>query len=120
MRVYGPYISKADGRRRVVLRYPDWRMTTKSFARYLYESEFGRIPDSLTIDHIDEDFTNDSLSNLQVLSREENARKSLVANGKIGEEKFEGICPECGERFSKLMRYVRANTKRGSDGPFCS
>ena len=72
LKVYGPYTSKCDGRKRVVFYYSDKSTSTTSYARYLYEQANGILPDELTVDHIDEDFTNDELDNLQPLTLLEN------------------------------------------------
>ena len=44
--------------------------------RLVYETFIGKIPQNLTIDHIDNNSHNNSLGNLQILSREDNARKA--------------------------------------------
>jgi hypothetical protein len=44
--------------------------------RFIWEYFNGKIPDSLTVDHIDEDKTNNRINNLQLLTREENSKKS--------------------------------------------
>ena len=75
LKVYGPYISKQDGRKRVLLYFNDKSKTTKSLARFNYEQKHGKLPAHLTVDHIDEDFTNDDIDNLQPLTREENIKK---------------------------------------------
>ncbi len=115
IKVYGPYTRKQDNRKIVVLRLLDGKLTTKSYARFLYEQEYGIIGDiNLTVDHIDENVTNDVLSNFDLLTRANNIRKSAKT------EMFNGICPTCDQSFEKRMSQVRGNLKRGSEGPFCS
>jgi hypothetical protein len=68
-----------------------------------------------TVDHIDGDFTNDDIDNLQLLSREENASKE----GEI----IAFVCPQCTTRFElrrNKLRNARINGRRGSVGPFCN
>lgn len=89
--VYGPYI-RADGRKHVIIYdHETKKRQTKSYPKYLLEQKLGRdLVGDETADHVDEDFTNDKLDNLQVLSREENARKAKTAiYGEVKEIKCE-------------------------------
>lgn len=120
LKVYGPYVSKRDGRKRVVFYYSDKSTSTTSYARYLYEEANGVLPDDLTVDHIDEDFKNDDIENLQPLKLLENIQKARQ-NGKQATEWFEGLCLECDSSFAKPMRQIRGNQfVKGKPGPFCS
>ena len=74
----------------------------------MYEQANGILPDELTVDHIDEDFTNDELDNLQPLTLLENINKARE-NGKQNTEWFNGICIECDKPFIKPMRQIRGN-----------
>lgn len=115
VKVYGPYERKQDNRKIVVLRLADGSLTTKSYARYLYEQEHGEIGDiNLTVDHKDEDVTNDILSNFDLLPRAINIQKSAMA------AIWSGNCPTCGVMFEKSFRTVKGNWKKGKAGPFCS
>ena len=71
-----------------------------------------------TVDHIDEDPTNDSIENLQVLSRSGNAKKYHKYIG-THPEVITIICPGCGKSVNKLARIIRGNLKKGRGGPFC-
>ncbi len=113
MKIYGPYLRK-DNRRMVVLVGEGIR-TTMSYARWLFKKEHGDIPDHLCVDHIDENKTNDTLSNYQLLTREENAKKSAKKT-----EIYKGTCPVCEKEFEKPAHYVRSNRKQNKEGPFCS
>lgn len=114
-KIYGPYVSKRDGRKRVVLVYPN-RTTSMSYARYLYQYQNGPVPDNLEVDHVDDDFTHDELSNYQLLTKVENVNKSRKPA-----EIFKGICSICGNNFEKSMRNVRGNQEvKQKAGPFCS
>ena len=115
MKIYGPYLRK-DGRKHIVIVHPCGRKQTKSYPKYLLEQKIGRelIGDE-TCDHIDEDFTNDDPSNLQVLSRPKNIIKS-----KAPAELITFNCFRCGKEATKKAHNVRANLKKGKAGPFCS
>lgn len=126
-KVTGPYLRK-DGRKHICLNNskvphsePN-KTKTLSWPKALVEVREGRLLlDNETADHIDEDFTNDELSNLQILTRVVNAAKSIELNEHRQTELGVYICPECCSKFVGLVRQVRANNiKQGKDGPFCS
>lgn len=116
VKVYGPYSRKEDKRKVVVLRLADGKLTTKSYARFLYEQEYGIISKDLEVDHVNDKEWDDNLSNFQLLTKAENIRKSAK-----GRSIFIGICPECKTEFTKPMNYVKGNQgKQKKAGPFCS
>lgn len=117
MKVYGPYTRK-DGRQHVIL-YENGKRKTISYPKYLLEQHLGRsLLEHETCDHIDGDFTNNSLENLQVLSRSENAAKNMALKPA---EQIYCVCPECNKSFYKNMREVRRNQiAKNKAGPFCS
>ena len=114
MRIYGPYKRK-DGRKHVVL-VEGKNKKTVSYPRWLMANHLGRdLLSTETIDHIDNDFTNDSIDNLQLLTLEENVRKDhkLI-------EWFIFNCPVCGIETRKPTSKVKHNRKQGKSGPYCS
>ncbi len=120
--IYGPYLRK-DGRKHIILYDPINRTrTTVSYPKYLLiangiHSNYN--PDETT-DHIDEDFTNDDLNNLQVLTRAENARKSMERSDRKAQKAFY-ICPNCNKEFEQFVRQVKGNQEvKKRFGPFCS
>lgn len=117
MKVYGPYTRK-DGRKHVIL-YQDGKRVTMSYPKYLLEQKLGRsLLSHETCDHIDNDYTNNSLDNLQVLTRSDNSKKQMAF--KPAEQSY-FVCSECNKSFYKLMRDVRGNNiKQKKAGPFCS
>lgn len=116
--VYGPYISKRDGRKRVIIVYDDKSKTTRSLARFMYEQENGKIDPALTVDHVDENPFNDVMENFQLLTRSENAKKARQF--KQLTEWYEGVCLECNKLFMKPMRQIRHNQgSQNKPGPFC-
>lgn len=77
--VYGPYTRKSDGRRIVVI-YDGVNRTGKLYAKVKLEIKLGRrLSRYEEVDHVDEDFTNDRFSNLQLLSPTANRSKSADA-----------------------------------------
>jgi endogenous inhibitor of DNA gyrase (YacG/DUF329 family) len=116
VKIFGPYTRKQDGRKHVVIQHADGHLQTKSYPKFLLEQKLDRelIGDETT-DHIDEDFTNDDLGNLQPLNRVENAAKSAKAP-----KMFNFICPTCGVPASKRASQVAHNQNRSLRGPYCS
>ena len=112
-----PYVH--DGRRYVVIHHPD-RTTSMSYPRFLMQEHLGREldPVSETVDHVDENPLNDVLSNFQLLTLSDNARKAAAAQGRVV-EMVSFICPMCDEPATKVARFVRHNRNQGKPGPFC-
>ena len=101
--IYGPYLRK-DGRQHVVLRHKETKkLKTVSYPKFLLENKIGRyLHDHETCDHIDEDHTNNSLDNLQPLSRLDNAIKGAEKSYKGNYIKF---CKECREPTFGKRKY---------------
>ena len=80
-RITGPSIAK-DNRARVGLRNTKTgEKTVRQLAKVKLEVRIGRrLVEDETVDHVDEDKTNDDSDNLQLLSHSENARKSSIGN----------------------------------------
>lgn len=117
IKTYGPY-TRPDGRKHVVI-YDNvtGKKTTMSYPKYLMEQHLGRkLEDWETVDHIDEDFTNDDLSNLQILSRQANASKASK-----GPTMITVVCPACKIEFTLEARVYKARQlKNSSHMVFCS
>ena len=72
----GYLINGSESRKMVVLIANDGSKHCTSYARYLMTVHRGTyLRDNETVDHIDEDKSNDCIENLQILSREENVKK---------------------------------------------
>jgi HNH endonuclease len=114
-KVYGPYLSKQENRRLVLL-YWDGGKKTMSYARWMMEEHLGRVlTDKEEVDHRDDNKLNDVISNFQILTRLANTKKSAAAA-----EMAEVICQHCGKKQQKPMRHIRHNqTRRKCRGPFC-
>ena len=118
MVVYGPYLRK-DNRKHVILVHEDGRRQTVSYPKYLLQNHIGRdLVGDETVDHIDDDFTNDDISNLQILTRAENSKKYQDQHP---QEILTLTCKYCGILFERAECDERANREiRKMDGPFCS
>lgn len=77
-KVFGFYVRK-DNRKIVILQsLEDSKLKTVSYPKFLIEQHLGRyLTKDETVDHINADFTDDKIENLQILSRAENAAKSF-------------------------------------------
>ena len=120
MKVYGPYTRK-DGRQHVIIS-ESGKKKTISYPRYLMQQVIGReLTDLETVDHIDGDFTNNDLSNLQILTREANAAKKYDDYPELRVKYATYVCPVCDKHFQREERVVRRNQmKRKCAGPYCS
>ena len=116
MKVYGPYLRK-DNRKHVIIVDGENRKTV-SYPRYLLEQSLGRMLNKdETVDHIDGDFTNDNLENLQILSLADNIRKTTNLNPR---KYLTFVCPVCGTTATKPVNNMANNRRLGRRGPFCS
>lgn len=115
VKVYGPYLRK-DNRLHLVI-YKDGKVTSMSYPKFLMEQHLGRsLLSDETVDHIDGNPINNELSNLQLLSRAENARKSAPRANMLNL-----TCKKCGKSFTRRAAVHNYNTNvRKVDGPFCS
>lgn len=92
-----------------------YRKTTQ-YCRYLMEQHLGRQLEKWEqVDHIDGDFTNDDLSNLQVLDK----RTHLYLDA-VRVEPITLICDWCGSQFTRRAADHAHNKKMGRAGAFCS
>lgn len=95
------------GRKRVDLVNSKIDRTTISYARYLVCVELGFIlSDEYEVDHVDADCSNDSLDNLQILTREEHMSKTQK-EATTGRTMVCCTCPECGIIFQKEKKVHR-------------
>jgi len=116
MKVYGPYACK-DGRLRTVIVYDDGSRTTKSTPRLIMEEKLGReLLPTEEVDHIDDDKTNNSSENYQVLTKQENLEKQHRLNPR---QLVTFTCPVCWTEVTRFKNYVDGNKKKGRKGPFC-
>lgn len=97
----GYLVTNSENRRNVILYNNTKDRTTVSYARYLMSVHLGRFLNiDEHVDHIDNDKTNDSITNLQILSQLENSRKqSVFAFG--GKKMVQLKCPFCKNIFER-------------------
>lgn len=83
VKIYGPYLDSDN--RRILHINMDGKNRCRQLAAWLAEIKYGRrMIRGETVDHIDEDKTNDSINNLQILTQKENAIKAFK-NGKYND-----------------------------------
>lgn len=118
MKIYGPYTRK-DGRQHII-KYENGKRTTQSYPRYLMEQKLGRklLPNE-EVDHKDNDFTNNDLNNLQILTGTANKLKEMNREHRKA-KLYIGTCSICGVEFTKSLAQVKHNRKQTKSGPFCS
>ena len=84
----------------------DQSRTTVSFARYKMSCKLGRyLLKSEHVDHIDEDKTNDSIENLQIISHADNCKKYAKL---IGRKMAKIQCPNCLQIFARRVGNTQA------------
>jgi len=114
-KVYGPYI-RPDKRKQLFLRnITTQKGYTISWPKAKMEVKLKRkLKKNETTDHKDGDVTNNKYSNLQILTRQENARKDALCRDLIKVK-----CIWCNEEFILTKNQVNERAKLNS-GPFCS
>ena len=100
MRYLGPYVRPSDNRKFMVIVRDDGSKSTITYARYLM---LGKVKEHEVVDHIDENRTNDSIDNLQPLTRGENAAKTNKHLAR-GRRTITRWCGHCGKEFQWAPR----------------
>lgn len=104
-----------EGRRVIDLYNSDKDRSTVSYARYLMSCHVGRyLTTEEEVDHVDQNPTNDEISNLQILSTEDHLKKTL-------EHRPKGVvitlvCSNCGTSFERRSNKVH----KENQNHFCS
>lgn len=114
---------KKEGRKQanLILKSDTKVRTTLSYARYKMSVHMGRILSQTEhVDHIDNDKSNDELSNLQILTPEENRLKAEELYRSENRLTLELSCSNCGSIFEYPMRNYRFYTKNGRKNFYCS
>lgn len=111
----------AKGYKKIVIRDNDKKPHCLRLHRLIWESNYGEIPDGYEIHHKDFNSLNNSLDNLQLLSKEEH----LKLHGDINSEKYKGknhprarSCAKLDKDTLEILEvkpYASAFTKDGFD-----
>ena len=111
---YGYLVTNGENRKHVVLFNTNEDRSTTAYARYLLSVKLGRY---LTIDeeadHKDEDKTNDSVDNLQILSGRNNRIKSSQ------HPLVNLTCPTCKIEFQRTRTELRGHRHRIEENTIC-
>jgi hypothetical protein len=117
----GYLVVNPENRRNVILYNSHSHRSTVSYARYLMSVKLGKfIPEGFEVDHIDDDKTNDSIDNLQILTTEENRQKRDALQRKLCPTSVELKCYNCGKLFNYPSHNYRFHTKNGRTKFHCS
>jgi len=105
---YGPYKRKKDGRWIIIL-----GGKTISYPKYLYEKHYNvEVVELMTVDHIDGNPNNNAITNLQLLTRVDNIKKSATGSTKVYLK-----CWACQKVFERLAAQAR---RTAGQRDFCS
>jgi hypothetical protein len=107
--INGPYFDRTQGRNYINLRKSGTILQVRlNISKALMEIKLNRkLSTDETVDHIDEDKSNDAITNLQVLTRANNTSKSRQANPP---EMIELVC-YCGIKFKVTIGRYRYKKK---------
>lgn len=118
--VSGPNRNSETGRLHVCVWLKDKKISINlTLARFRMQEHLGRILDpEEEVDHIDEDKTNDELSNLQILTKAENLKKAHTKYI----DPTKANCFFCEREFTLTPKQQsqRHMNRRRTSGPFCS
>lgn len=112
----------SDGRRRVWCTNEEGvTVFGTAFARYLMSVKLGYlVPDEYEVDHKDDDFTNDDINNLQILTKEQNLLKQKYNYVMNVQQTFGFECAYCTTPFLLVEAEVRERQRKGGVYAFCS
>jgi hypothetical protein len=116
----GYLVINNQNRRNIILFNNDVDRTTISYARYLMGIKLGYfVPDHLEVDHKDDDKTNDDISNLKLLTGEQNRLKEQYRQAM--ERTFYGFhCAYCNTPFVLSGRDLNMRIAKGTELAFCT
>lgn len=92
---------------------------TTTLARYKMSVKLGRfLKKDEHVDHIDEDRTNDDISNLQILTPEENALKYNRYYLARYQDRFDFTCENCGKDFTLTDSEMKMKYKQAMESEY--
>lgn len=110
----GYLVTNSENRKTVILYNSHNDRSSTQYARYLMAVKLGRfLTEDETVDHIDGDKTNDSIDNLQLLSRADNIKKACK------KPDITLKCPVCGKIFIRTRSQLRGRLKRAYKNEVC-
>lgn len=115
-KLFGPYVSK-EGRAYFVLVYKGENRNRKTIlrARAVMEVSLGRLlQPTETVDHKNRNKLDDTVDNLQIMTKKENSAKSAVR--RVETQVF---CINCGRAFTPSTRQKSKAKSITGAGPFC-
>lgn len=104
---YGYIVINSEKRKTLILFNNHNDRSSTQYARYLLAVKLKRfLTEEETVDHIDGDKTNDSLENLQILSKADNIRKTCR------KPDVKLICPICRQTFYRQSSKISGKELR--------
>lgn len=101
---------KESGRKLLDLFSSNRERTTTTYARYLKCVELGyELSHDYEVDHINTNCTDDNISNLQILTKEEHRIKSI--SEQLGRNIKQLICECCGNSFEREVYNIKAEKR---------
>ena len=115
--IYGPY-TRPDGRMHMcILDLKTGKRTTISYPKYLLQKQGFDIPKGYHVHHIDGNFKNNNLDNLEI----KEAKKHISEHNKGIGLMITFMCPVCKTNFTiPYARYRHNQLVQGKAGPYCS
>lgn len=111
---FGYLVTNTENRQTLALYNSKEDRTSTQYARYLLAVSLGRfLTEEEQVDHIDGDKTNNSIDNLQILSKRDNILKS----NKLSD--VEMICPVCKIKFTKTRSELRGKLEKAFNNDVC-
>jgi hypothetical protein len=114
--VRGPYTRKASGRKIIHIHTTDGRHRVIPYPKFLVEVVLERElhPDNETVDHIDQNFDNNSWDNLRLIDRVNHSAEDIIRVKLV-----DTFCVWCGAASTKTPSQIKDKYTRNHAGPFC-
>jgi len=111
-RIYKVFHKKENRWQAILVKPNNKKRTTLSYARYLMSIHLKRILDkNETVDHIDGNKLNDTIENLQILTRSQNINKYRTIDNPA--QLVNLICPICKTEFKRSKSKVTHKLNKG-------